>query len=429
MRPGRVILLLLLLALLGGGGYLYYQVNQIAGGVSPQTLMQVAQNPIELLGKNRIVVLIVGKDYNHTRQGIAYSKNARSDTIMMVSLNLESKKAAAVSVPRDTFVTAPDGVSGKINATYARGGVELLAGTLEQTLGLRPDYYVVLKDTAVKNIVNAVGGVWVETIDFLKYKDSWGGLNIDLPAGRQFINGEQAVGFVRFREVNTYTLNRFGYRVAIPNVKHSKEEGDLRRTQRQQQLLQAIAGQAATPQNLLRLNEIAEVGFGELETNLTRPQMMALGVAMARNGTSGFNSVTLPGDGGYRYGAYYYDLELDKSKTLVNWMLKGDEAAGNALVNVMVLNASNVAGVARATSSYLGRRGYSIQGFNTANQPQTGSVLIYKTAALESQAKAIQTLLQIPTIQKAPDYPVSGDVVVVLGSDLGAAMLERTASQ
>jgi polyisoprenyl-teichoic acid--peptidoglycan teichoic acid transferase len=429
MRPGRVILLLLLLVVVVGGGYFYLQVSQIAGGASPQTMMQMAQNPRELLGKDRIVVLIVGKDYNRDRRGIGYTKNSRSDTIMLVSLDLNTKNAAAISVPRDTFVTAPDGISGKINATFARGGVELLKGTLEQTLGIRADYHVVLKDTAVKNIVDAVGGVWVETIDFMKYRDNWGGLNIDLPAGRQFINGEQAVGFVRFREVNRTEMNRFGRIVPLRNVTPSKEEGDMRRTARQQQLLRAIAQQATTPQNLLRLNDIANVGFGELETNLTRPQMMALGIAVARNGLGGFNSMTLPGDGGYRYGAYYYDLELDKSRALVAWLLQGDESAGNKLVNVTVYNASDVAGVARATAGMLGKRGYTIQGFNTANQPQDTSVLIYKTAALEAQARAIATFLGVSDVQKNPEYPASGDVVLLMGRDLGAAMLERAASQ
>lgn len=429
MRPGRVILLLLLLAVVVGGGYLYLQVSQIAGGASPQTMLQMAQNPRELLGKDRIVVLIAGKDYNRDRRGIGYTKNARADTIMLVSLDLNTKAAAAVSVPRDTFVTAPDGVSGKINATFVRGGVDLLSQTLEQTLGVRPDYYVVLKDTAVKNIVDAVGGVWVETLDFMKYKDSWGGLNIDLPAGRQFINGEQAVGFVRFREVNRTAMNQYGRIVPLKNVTPSKEEGDLRRTARQQQLLRAIAVQATTPQNLLRLNEIANAGFNELQTNLTRPQMMALGLAVARSGLGSFNSVTLPGDGGYRYGAYYYDLELDKSRALAAWMLRGDEQAGNKLVSVMVYNASDVAGVARATSGMLERRGYSIQGFNTANQPQELSALIYKTAAVEAQARAIATFLGITDVQKDPEHPSSGDVVLLMGRDLGQAMLERASSQ
>lgn len=55
--------------------------------------------------------------------------------------------------------------------------------------------------------------------------------------------------------------------------------------------------------------------------------------------------------------------------------------------------------------------------------------MIYKQAALEPQARAIQQLLHIPKLEKNPDYPVEGDVVLLVGNDLGTAMLERWANQ
>ncbi|WP_245587706.1 LCP family protein [Calidithermus chliarophilus] len=420
----RIVRWVLLLAVLVGVGWVYKTVSGVAGNASPATLFRIVQQPRDFfLGKERVNVLIVGKDYNRDARGMPYTKNARADTIMLLSLDLARRQAAAVSVPRDTYVVAPDGVGGKINGTFSRGGVELLKQTLERTFDLTIDHHVVIKDTAIKNIVDALGGVWVETIDEMHYDDNWGGLHIHLPKGRQFINGEQAVGFVRFREVNTYKLDRWGNRVPIYPVKHSKEEGDIRRTERQQQLVRSIAQQATTPQNLLRLEAIADVVFREVETDLSRPQILALGARFGRSGLSDLQSTTLPGQGGYYGGAYYYNLDRARSQALVDWLLKGDEAAGRRLVRVSVYNASRLGGVARATAGRLGQQGYRIQRTDTAREASEVSRVIYKQAAFEARAREIQQFLGIAELHKDPDHPEEADVIVTIGKDLGQRML------
>lgn len=416
MRLGRVLLGLFLLAALIGAGWAYRLLHVVSGGAPPGELIRVIREPEGFFPRNRIVVLIVGKDYNYTRQDIAYSKNARSDTIMLLSLDLQNRSAAAISVPRDTYVQAPDGIAGKINGTFARGGVELLRQTLERTFNLKIDHYVVLKDTAVKHIVDALGGVWVETIDAMRYDDSWGHLHIDLPPGRQFINGEQAVGFVRFRKSNQ-------------GAPPSKEEGDIRRTERQQQLLRAMAEQALKPNNLLRLDQIARVALGEIETDLSRPQIMAIAARMGRQGLNNLRTATLPGSGGIYDGVYLYYLDRAKAEALVDWLIKGDQTAGNRLVEVSVLNASSRGGVARATAGLLRQQGFSIERTGAAPEHQATSILIYKQAALEAQARAIGALLQVKSIEKDPNYPVGGDVVLLIGNDLSTALLERWAKR
>jgi len=420
----RIVRWVLLLAVLAGLGWVYKTLSGVAGNASPATLLRIVRQPRDFfLGKERVNVLIVGKDYNRDARGMPYTKNARADTIMLLSLDLARRQAAAISVPRDTYVLAPDGIGGKINGTFSRGGVELLKQTLKRSFDLEIDHHVILKDTAVKNIVDALGGVWVETIDEMHYDDNWGKLHIHLPKGRQFINGEQAVGFVRFREVNTYRLDRWGRRIPIYPVRHSKEEGDIRRTERQQQLLRAMAQQAITPQNLLRLEAIAEVVFREIETDLSRPQILALGARFGRSGLSGLQSTTLPGQGGYYGGVYYYNLDRTRSQALVDWLLKGDPEAGRRLVRVSVYNASRLGGVARATAGRLSQQGYGVQRTDTAARASETSRVIYKQAAFEERAREIQQLLGIAEVHKDPDYPEEADVIVMIGADLGQRML------
>ncbi|WP_276955930.1 LCP family protein [Allomeiothermus silvanus] len=112
---------LTLLVGLAGAAWAYRLLHAVSGGAAPAELIRVVRDPEGFFPRNRVNLLIVGKDYNYTRQDIAYSKNARSDTIMLLSLDLQNGSAAAISVPRDTYVQAPDGVSGKSMARLRVG--------------------------------------------------------------------------------------------------------------------------------------------------------------------------------------------------------------------------------------------------------------------------------------------------------------------
>jgi len=375
-------------------------------------------NPRSLFpGKDRIVVLLVGQDYNRTREGIAFTKRSRADTIMLLGVDLENRRISACSVPRDTFVRAPDGVSGKINGTFARGGIELLEQTLQDLLGIAPDYYVVIKPSAVRTIVDAVGGVRVESIDEMRYDDSWGGLHINLPKGPMFLNGEQAEGFVRFREVNRFRIDERGRRIPLRGVRPSKEEGDIRRTARQQQMVGALIAAANTPANWLKLDAIIDVGFSQVETNMDRTQLLAL--ASLFRGQKGLSlaSATLTGRGETRYGAYYYIVDPETARDSARWLVLGDEEAGRRLLVVRVDNASGVRGLARRLASELERLGYRTEVGGTVD-PQPTTSVTYGTAAVEALAESLKREIGVGTLAKSAEPGDDPTLVrVVLGQD------------
>ena len=375
-------------------------------------------NPRSLFpGKDRIVVLLVGQDYNRTREGIAYTKRSRADTIMLLGVDLEHRRLSACSVPRDTFVRASDGVSGKINGTFARGGIELLEQTLVELLGIEPDYHVVIKPSAVRTIVDAVGGVRVESIDEMRYDDSWGGLHINLPKGPMFLNGEQAEGFVRFREVNRFRIDERGRRIPLRGVRPSKEEGDIRRTARQQQLIGALIAASNTPANWLKLDAIIDVGFSQVETNMDRTQLLAL--ASLFRGQKGLSlaSATLAGRGETRGGAYYYIVDPETARDSARWLVLGDEEAGRRLLVVQVDNASGVRGLARRMAAELERLGYRAEVGDTLD-PQPTTSVTYGSAAVRPLAEALTREIGLGTLAKATDAEESPMLVrVALGQD------------
>lgn len=189
--------------------------------------------------------LIVGSD---SRAGLSSAEKKklhtgsaegkRTDSMMI--LHVGDNGDTLVSLPRDSNVEIPTYVGStsgktykgtgrqeKLNAAYAEDGPTLLVRTIEYNTGLHIDHYVEIGFAGFASIVDAVGGV---TIDIDKgFKDSYSGANFK--AGKQKLNGEQALAFVRTR--------------------HAFAASDLQRTKNQQKFLSALAHQVATPSTLL----------------------------------------------------------------------------------------------------------------------------------------------------------------------------------
>ncbi|MEV7071104.1 LCP family protein [Streptomyces sp. NPDC091972] len=206
-------------------------------------LSKVIDRPEQGDGTN---YLIVGSD---SRAGLSSeqkkqlhtgsAEGKRTDSMMI--LHTGSNGDTLISLPRDSDVEIPTFVGSesgktykgtgrhvKLNAAYAEDGPELLVRTVEFNTGLKIDHYVEIGFAGFANIVDAVGGV---EIDIPKggMKDTKSGA--DFEAGKQTLNGDQALAFVRTR----YAL----------------AGSDLDRTKNQQKFLNALANQVATPSTIL----------------------------------------------------------------------------------------------------------------------------------------------------------------------------------
>lgn len=376
--------------------------------------------------QNHLNLLLIGQDYNHDNRGYTSSKGTRADTIMMLSVDLDKKLIRACSVPRDTYVEALDGKTGKINATYTRGGPTLLIGTLEKLFDVKIDNYFVIKADAVRNIVDSVGGVEVEALDAMNYDDNWGGLHVHLPAGRQRVDGKGAEGFVRFREVNRYRMDEDGHIIPLKGVKHSKEEGDLRRMARQQQLIQALVHAANTPGNLLKADSIIETGFEQVETDLPRVKCMALASLFRGASHESMVSATLPGKDSKKNGVYFYVLDEDRARATVDWIIGGDDSAAKKLVRIGIKNGTKVNGVAKAVADKLVGEGYSASSLGNA-PPAPTTLIAYQKASHMDIARVVQQMIGASNISKAPVVnPAAPDIEVVIGDDIAKNLKPTT---
>lgn len=168
-----------------------------------------AERPSRTAGaKGAQNLLLIGSDDRSGANG-AYGGEAgtqRSDTTILLHLAADRRHATAVSIPRDVMVAVPacdqpDGTRSKpgtmqFNWAFERGGAACSIRTVEQLTGIRIDHYLILDFSGFRTMVDAVGGVEVCVPQPIHDKDA----KLDLPAGRQTLHGEQALGYVRARE-------------------------------------------------------------------------------------------------------------------------------------------------------------------------------------------------------------------------------------
>ena len=204
-RVGRILLIILLaFVLLIGGIWLYLELNLN----KVEALGDYNGRPAAGAGTNW---LIVGSDSraglsaeDQERLATGDAKGQRTDTMMLLHIPDNDTKATLVSLLRDSYVDIPGHGKDKLNAAYALGGPKLLAQTVEVNTKLRLDHYIEIGFGGFANLVDAVGGVDMCLKDPIK--DPLAGIN--LPAGCQELNGEQALGYVRTRATPRADLDR-----------------------------------------------------------------------------------------------------------------------------------------------------------------------------------------------------------------------------
>lgn len=171
----------------------------------------VVPSPEQVFGKDHLLVLVVGLDYDYSSNDIESSKASRSDIIKAIDLDFATKKIYVLSVPRDMDVVLPDGQEAKINQAQADGGIQESQAVIARWLGIPGfDRYVILRIDTMKDLIDAIGGVNVDVKNSdaltkrgpngpVNYDDSWGHLHVHLQPGLQHLDGTQAVGYSRFR--------------------------------------------------------------------------------------------------------------------------------------------------------------------------------------------------------------------------------------
>ena len=184
-----------------------------------------------------------------------------TDTIMVCSYNPKTQKASMLSIPRDTFIgksKAKANSYDKINAVYSNKGPEKTMELVEEITGIDLEYYVVVNNQAVIDLVNAIGGVYFDVPINMNYDDKTQNLHIHLKSGYQKIDGDHAEQLLRFRHNNNGTSYPSEY-----------GDNDYGRMKTQRDFMMEVAKQTLSLKNITHIKTIMTSIFQNVETNLT----------------------------------------------------------------------------------------------------------------------------------------------------------------
>lgn len=194
----------------------------------------------------------------------ALTKNTRSDTIMIASINQDTGECKLVSVYRDTYLNLSNDSYNKCNSAYAKGGPEQAISMLNMNLDLNITDFVTVGFAGLTDTIDALGGVYVDVDDseishlnnyqLCIAEDLKRSYTPVTSTGYQLLDGLQATGYCRIR----YTAG-----------------DDFKRAERQREVLTAVADQAKKA-TLPQLTETANAVFSEVYTSLDLSEIVEM---------------------------------------------------------------------------------------------------------------------------------------------------------
>jgi LCP family protein required for cell wall assembly len=413
----RILLVTLLVlvsaaAAVAGGSYLYF--HQSVAKVRAHTPgVKVAQKQLEVVAPNAAAIaLVVGYDH---RMGKESGLNSRSDTIMLLRADPDTKTISMLSFPRDleTAVVCPgrQDVVDRINYAYERCGAKGTLATVKRLTGLPVNYLITVNFHGFKQIINKLGGVWMD-VDRRYYNKNVGTAatnfaDIDLQPGYQRLNATRALEFVRYRHTDS----------------------DLYRLARQQQFVRAFKQQVAQNFSITKLPGLisavtsnVEVGVGGGKS-LSGDTVLSYGLFGATLPPGHFFQSQIQNVTGYaelqaspdaiRKAVDDFEHPDVEAPKVANAAALGrrirTKAPPPGKTTVTVLNGNGVAGAAGNAAYQLAQRGYKIlepPNAQEANSPtQFFHTKIYfdaKRAEAKPAAQALQKLVQPADVEPLP---------------------------
>lgn len=233
-------------------------------------------NSINLKSESNITsILILGKG------GVGHTAPDLTDTIMLASINSLKKKTTLLSLPRDIWV---ESTRAKLNSSYYWGkknnndGFGLATETVNEIVGIKPQYVAVIDFSIFKDLVDAIGGIDVNVETAFvdekypiagKEEDLCGGdkeykcryETLDIKAGLIHMDGELSLKYVRSRNAE------------------GDEGTDLAREKRQQKVISAVKDKILSYEVILNpriLKSLYNIAISHIETDIEIQTFYAL---------------------------------------------------------------------------------------------------------------------------------------------------------
>ena len=360
------VVLLVAVGSAAGGAYLWFH-QSVAAVVATTPDVKVAAKRLDIAPAGEpATALVIGYD---KRANEAKGEPSRSDTIMLVRADPDTKSVSLLSFPRDLYVKiycpGKTTFSARINGAFSACGTKGTLETVRKLTGVPINYLITVNFRGFHQLVDSLGGVWMD-VDRRYFNDRGGDFGyaaINLFPGYQKLGGYQALDFVRYRHTDS----------------------DLYRVARQQLFLRAFkdqirssAGPLDLPRVIKTITKNVEVGVGgnaELDgKTVLRYALFAYSLPPGHffqsklegiEETSGFD-LLVPQENVQKAVQEFShpDVESPKKATQVALNEKPkasvDQAPPARQTAITVLNGNGVTGSAGTASYVLSQRGYQM---------------------------------------------------------------------
>lgn len=239
------------------------------------------------IGHDPISILLLGVDERPGDKG-------RPNSMIVLTVNPETKTSTMVSIPRDTRVfMRSKNTNIKINAAYTYEGIEGTVQTVEHFLNIPINYYIKVNMEGFKDIVDAIGGITVNN----EFPFTLEGVHI--PKGEQHLDGTVALTYARMRKEDP--------------------RGDFGRQQRQREIINEIIHEGAQLKSLKNYQGILTALEKNIQTNLTLDKMIDIQRSY-KEAVNNIKQIEVKGDDEKIDNLWYHvvtnETRKDLSKTL-----------------------------------------------------------------------------------------------------------------
>ncbi len=318
----QIVLIVFLLSVVGVmayAGYLYYQVENMfdgkGGGTTPNSAVVDTRVPSKSAKEKPITMMLLGTDYRKQ------TGTRLTDVVMVATLNPDTKSATIVSLPRDTYFQLDGYVPNKLNSYYPKfyaqdkkqgtnDAMQEMQAMLGKYLGIDIDYTTVINFKGFSDVVDAVGGVDVDAAMNMCYIDNADGTNINIKAGPQHLDGEKALGYVRYRHSGKGCSPR------------TKESSDFDRNKRQNEVLNSVVDKIQSFNGITKLSSIIQSVDDNMETDIEGSQFTNLLTTYWNIPKANIKYMPVTGDWRSPY-VYINETELANAKQALQDELQG----------------------------------------------------------------------------------------------------------
>jgi LCP family protein required for cell wall assembly len=401
--------------------------ESLAGGVTvAQPAVRRAQEAAPIL-TGRLTVLVMGVD-NRPDEPVA-----RTDSILVLTLNPKTGAAGMLSIPRDVLVNVPalnDTI--KINSAHVYGeiykfpggGPELLRQTVAELIGYPIDYYVRINFDGFRQIIDLVGGVDIEVAKDIKddlYPDeNYGYDPLFIPAGRHHMNGALALKYARTRHVDS----------------------DYGRAARQQQVIMALKDKLSQPGQLAgllpRLPGLALALANSVQTDMPIDKAIALARTVdqvnLKNPTRIVLDNTMGADGLDPKWGYVLRPDMNKLRAATAAVfadlpsgVSAAETTRQAIkeerARVVVLNGTPAAGLGASVADALTAAGYTIVNLGNADRGDYAQtqIIVHGEGKTTSREELVRRFALTPNRVRFEPTSDTVDLTLIVGADQAEA--------